>query len=142
MATTGVINGDILTLLTSTDGTTYTEVTLLTGNSLSVSHSPRSTTSKDDNGWESSLEGMRSWSISCNGYYANDAANGGDALVAAARLRTLMYLKFTTGVTGDKVYSGTAYVESAEVDGAGPGESATFSAEFKGTGSLASGTVS
>jgi hypothetical protein len=48
-------------------------------------------------------------------------------------------LRFTTGVTGDKYYEGTAYVTSiAKTDGLE--ESSTFEATFEGTGVLGKDT--
>jgi|OM-RGC.v1.031442138 Predicted secreted protein len=44
--------------------------------SLSMSNSLISTSSKDDGGWESVIDGKKNWSVSTEGLYAYDDANG------------------------------------------------------------------
>jgi TP901-1 family phage major tail protein len=106
-----------------------------TDNSITVSHSPRSATTKDSGGWTDNLEGLREWSGSGEAMLAEDATYGHDDLMGLVVNRTEVTLRFSTEVSGDKYYQGQAYIDSLEISSA-PEESVTFSYSFTGNGEL------
>ena len=142
MATVGPINGTLLRLYRMA-GTVATALGHSTTCSFSLSHSPRSITSQDSAGWDESLEGLRSATLSCSGFIADDATEGVaeylDQLVGAAR--GLITWQFSTQVSGDRVLSGSGYIESIEKSNSGPEETATYSISIKVTGAVTAATV-
>lgn len=107
----------------------------------SLTMATRDTTSKDSGGWEESGEALRSWSMSFKGRF-DPAASGTafDDLFADVNTRTTRTVKFTTNTSGDKEYSGTAYITKLD-NSADMEATMEFSVEFKGTGALAEGTI-
>tara|TARA_R100001443_G_scaffold95955_1_gene102495 strand:- start:12 stop:455 length:444 start_codon:yes stop_codon:yes gene_type:complete len=138
------ING----ILNGTDIKVYNAGTLIafaTSGTININHSPRSTSNKEDGGWESSLEGYRSFDVSIDAMYAwNDATGGTLSTTTLSELytnyihtRTSFEITFgdTGSDTGDTKYTGTVFMTSASLTA--PNEdSATFSASFQGTGAL------
>lgn len=141
MATTKQINTTLLAVYTgSSPGV---KITYQNDATLSVSHSPRDITTKDSAGWAEYLEGLRSWELSCGGQLSFDAASAPDDFFTSnIATRTAATVYFTTNVTGDIVYSGSAWVTQLEQASPGQEETATFSLSFQGTGVLTKGTVS
>lgn len=137
MATVSVINTTSLAIFIG-----EVKVAHATSGTLTLTHSPRDITSKDSGGWRDLLEGLRSWSMSVGGLYAMDAALGADDLLDEAIARTTVTVRFTTDVTGDKVYSGTAYVASCNLNSDGSEGNAAYDSSLEGKGILAVGTVS
>jgi len=133
--TTGVINGTLVGV--------YVDNVLIgnaTSGSISISHSGRDTSSKDDGGWTTMLEGQREFSVSADGFVAYDATNGLDELLLLITNRTKVTLKFSTEVVGDTRLTGDAFCTSISSDSPNE-ESSTFSVEFQGTGALTKETV-
>ena len=130
MATTGILNGTLLGIYVG-----GTLVSHSTSNSISVSHSPRSATSKDSGGWSDNLEGLREWSGEGEAYLALNASYGINDLVSIMKARTKVTIRFSTEVSGDQYFEGQAYLDSICADSS-PEESATFSYSFTGTGAL------
>ena len=65
----GQLNGQELGVYIS--GTGLTELVAYSTNAtLNINHNTRSTSSKESGGWEESMEGIRSWDISCDALYA------------------------------------------------------------------------
>lgn len=131
MPTTGKINTTLLAVYAG-----GTKITHLTGASLSLEHSTRDVTTKDSAGWRQILEGLRSWNISGSGYMAYDATEGTDELDDYLTGRSQVTVMFSTEVTGDTRYTGTAYMTSLSLESPGQEETATHSFEFQGTGAL------
>lgn len=135
MASTGILNGTLCKIQVA--GTT---VAHLTSNGVSMSHSTREASTKDSAGWKDSLEGQKSWSMSGEGFFAEDASYGYEDLFTAYAARTAVVLTYTTDVSGDMEYSGSAYITALErTDGLE--ESTTFSISFEGTGAIAKAAV-
>ena len=130
MATTGILNGTLLGIYVG-----GTLVSHSTSNSISISHSPRSATSKDSGGWSDNLEGLREWSGEGEAYLALNASYGINDLVTIMKGRTKVTIRFSTEVTGNQYFEGQAYLDSISADSS-PEESATFSYSFTGTGAL------
>ena len=114
-----------------------------TSATLNVSMTTRETTGLLTQGWESCMEGTRSWSIDADGMYAWET-DGGAGLKNAdylfksiMNLRQRIYINFgTTDMEdGDVKYSGWTYLTSISLTG-GTEDSATYSASFKGNGEL------
>ena len=134
--------------LNGTDLGVYIGGTLVaysTSATINVNHSPRSTSNKEDGGWESAMEGYRNWDVSCDALYAwldpdgnpitNDTLS--DIFTSYIYTRTKFELTFgvTTTTTGDTKYVGDAWMTSASLSA--PNEdTATFSVSFQGTGTL------
>lgn len=134
--------------LNGTDLGVYIGGTLVaysTSATINVNHSPRSTSNKEDGGWESAMEGYRNWDVSCDALYAwldpdgnpitNDTLS--DMFTSYIYTRTKFELTFgvTTTTSGDTKYVGDAWMTSASLSA--PNEdTATFSVSFQGTGTL------
>ena len=137
MATTGKFNGDLLIL--DIDGNTLAHSTDAT---LTISQDAPDTTTKDSSGWKENLDdGNRSWEMSASGLLTYDAANTApDDLADHILNNTSNVLKFTTGVTGDIEYSGTAKLTSISMNSPQNGP-VTFEVTYQGNGALASAAV-
>ena len=130
MATVGIANGTLFGL--------YVGGTLVangTSHSFTKSMEVRDATSKDSGGHSESLEGLRSWEVSGDFLFAQDAAYGIDDLSAVLDARATVVLRFASAVSADKYWNGTAYMTEISVE-AGTEESMTFSASFTGTGAV------
>jgi hypothetical protein len=133
--TTGIING--------TDLKVFIEglpVAHSTSCELSLTHSPRESTTKDSGGDTARLPGKRDWSLSCDSLYAevydDEEKTGFLELVAAIKAGTKLALEFKTDVVGDQIYSGNAYLTDLNIN-AGTEENASYTASFAGTGAIA-----
>lgn len=135
MATTGIVNGTLG--LISVGGTV---VSHLTNVDVSFEMATRDATTKDSGGDKDVLEGLKSFSGSASGYFAEDATYGFEDLYDAYTARTAVTVLWTSEVSGDVTYSGSAYITSLSRS-AGVEESVTFEVSFEGTGSVTKGTV-
>ena len=135
MATTGKFNGtDILVYV---DGVAVAHAT---SHSLNVNADMIDATTKSSAGWKDILPGLRDWSIDCEGMVAYDAAEGFSEAFADINSRTQVVVKFSTEETGDKRYTGNAYVSS--LSSSAPLEDVvTYSLSFTGDGALSEETV-
>jgi predicted secreted protein len=135
MATTGVINGTLLGVYIG--GTLIAKSTSAT---LNIVHNTRNSSSKDSSGWEEALGAMRSWTVSGDFLDAEDAAYRFDDLFSLVNNRSVVTLKLSSEVSGDKYYSGSAILTS--LDREAPMEDNVSGAySFKGTGPLSEATV-
>jgi len=101
---------------------------------LSIEHAPRDITSKDSGGWRELLEGLKSWSGSFESLVAWDASFGFDDLFELYTSRSKFGVIFKVGKdTGDKKFSGSAYVTSSPISG-DVEDNVSFSFSFEGTG--------
>lgn len=135
MATTGKFNGTLLNV--------YLDNIIIgcaTSSELSVNVDLADATCKDDGGWADHIHGLRDWSVSTDGLVAFDGTNNIGDLYTLLSGRTSVTLKFTTNVTGDLVFSGTASVASISVS-AEMEAAVTYSVEFTGKGALTKATV-
>ena len=96
--------------------------------------------SKDTNG-KLVTPGAQSWSMTANTLIANSTTQEDlSSLYAAHSGKTAVTIEFTTDVSGDVVFSGSAYVESISIDATNE-EVVTGDFSFKGDGDLTMGTV-
>jgi predicted secreted protein len=145
MATTSVFNGTSLVVLIGTE-----VIGFATSCSLSLAIDAPDASTKQSLGWADEIGGQRSWSLTTDGLatvvpgtvatYVTTAE-----LNALAIARTSVVVKFTTvdnstvggvtPVTGDVIYSGSAFIESVDMT-ADMENPVTYSVSFKGTGPL------
>ena len=122
-----------------------TLVAYSTSATLNVNHTPRSTSNKEDGGWETAMEGYRNWDVSCDALYAwldpagSAISNETLSEIFTGYIHTRASFTLTFGVTsttaGDTKYTGTAWLTSASLSA--PNEdTATFSVSFQGSGAL------
>ena len=114
MATAGVFNGTNFLLKYSVDGgSNYTNLGHTTSASISFSMDTPESTSKDSGGFREVIAGVRSVEISFDGLVA----------------------QFTTGETGDPVYTADGFVSSIEVS-AEAENPVSYSGTFVATGTV------
>lgn len=121
-------------LILSKDGTAIAHTTSFT---LNISQDLPEATDMDSNAWSEFLGGQRSWTISFDGL-TDWAANGNvdtlaDMIIDDAR--TAESITFSTDVTGDTNFSGSAFLSSFDIS-ASNNETVSYSGEFQGTGPL------
>jgi len=135
MATTGIVNGRILRI--------YVDDAIIdneTECALSVSHTPRTSTNKDDGGWQKTLPGSKSWEASGSGEHEmTTSGENYSTLFGAMIAGTEVKIDFDTAVTGDKKYTGNAQITSLEISSSSE-ENVTFSYTFTGNGALTEST--
>jgi predicted secreted protein len=130
MATTGKFDGKLLLVYVGGTAITHSESCTLNVNQAMIS-----CTTKDSLNWEDVLPGNRDWSVDCSGMVALDATVGPDELTGYILSATQVSLKFTTNVSGDKYWTGPAYLTSFSIE-APRGSAVSFTANFKGDGAL------
>jgi predicted secreted protein len=135
MATTSVVNSTLMGIYVNVSGT-WTKVAHATDASVSLSHEPRDITTKDSAGWRELLEGLRSFSVSGSGLFAEDAAYGLNDLDDLLINRTEASIRFMTNVTGDTLWQGDVYFTSIDKTSSGAEDNVTFSFSAEGTGAL------
>lgn len=137
MASTGKNNGTLVGLYIG-----GALINHLTSNGMVLEQALRDATTKDSSGWKESLEGLRSASFSCEGFFAENATKGFDDLTALLiTTRGTATIRYSSEVTGDKYYEATCYVTNLSRT-AGVEETETFSCSLEVTGAVTEGTVS
>jgi predicted secreted protein len=135
MASTGFRNGTDLSIFIN-----GTEVAFASTHDLNMNMATREVTNKDSAGWTEKREAVRDWDTSGEAFFAEDAAYGFTDLFAFYNSRTSVTVKFSTNVSGDIYYTGSAYLTS--LSQSDPLEdSATFSFSLEGTGVLTEATL-
>jgi predicted secreted protein len=130
MASTGYQNG--------TDIGLYVDSTLVafgTSHDFETTLETRDASSKDSLGWAEKREGQRSWTVSGEFIFAEDAAYGFTDLFALINARSQVEVRFSSDIVGDKEYTGQAYLTS--LSKSAPNEdTVTYSGSFEGTGAI------
>jgi len=149
MATTSVFNGTSLVVLIGTEVIAFS-----TSCSLSIAIDAPDASTKESLGWATEIGGQKSWSLTTDGLAtvvpgATATYISTSELTALAVARTAVSVKFTTvdnstlngvtPVTGDSIWSGSAFIESVDIT-ADMENPVTYSVSFKGTGALTQGT--
>lgn len=137
MATESVLNGTLL--LVYHDGQAIGRAT---GGSLDINHAVRDITTKDSNGWQEFLEGLRSVTVSTEHLYAEDESTGLHELAANVFTRTKVTLRVASTEAGDRFWEGDAWLTSISLNLGAPEDNASFSASFNITGELTTGATS
>jgi predicted secreted protein len=135
MPTAGIVNATLISIYAGT-----TKIANITSATLSMTHALREITSNDSAGWEAYAGGKRGWEMSGDSLFTFDGAYTFDDLFALIDGRTTITAKFSTEVTGDKKYSGTAYLTALSATGSTE-ENETYSFTLKGSGAIAEATV-
>jgi TP901-1 family phage major tail protein len=139
MATVGVTNGHYMRFF---DG--GTSLGFATECSISFATEMRELAHKDTTGdgggWVEKAPGQKSGSGSTSGLYA-ESDNAAAALFTKMAAGTALVLTFATETTGDKIWSGTAYITSLEIN-APNNDNVTYSVSFEFTGAVEMDTVS
>jgi len=130
MATTGIVNGTLINIYVG-----GTKVACATSGSISRTMSVRDATCKDSAGTSESLEGLMEWSLEGEGMFAFDAGYGIVDLNAVLQARTAVEVRFSTEVSSDEYWGGSAFLTDLSAD-SGVEESMTYSYSFTGTGPL------
>lgn len=108
-----------------------------TSASLKVNVEMMPATTKDSAGWDEALPGKKSWSIDGSFFYVNAEASNKDFkdILDAITAKTLLSVAFRMSTTGTRQYTGSCYIESADLS-AGVEENTTYSTNLRGTGTL------
>jgi len=138
MPTTGTVLAKNFALYA---GGTPVIVTCQTNISLAISTNMFSAACKDSGAWDAQLPGLKSWTCNLEGNFAYDATYGYSQLFAAQTGGTPVAVVAQTGVTGDKKYSGSAYVSNLQMDSSGNDAPVTFSCTLTGTGAITEATI-
>lgn len=144
---TGLLNGTDLILKVGTDTTNEVIVASATTCSLDISLEEIDQTNKESGGWKAIIGGLRSWSVSCDALYQNEAVSSKKAFkdfwnhIGDATLgRTAVTVEFTinggSAADSNVYYSGSAFVSSLSLTG-GTEDQSSFSISLAGTGVLA-----
>ena len=146
---TGLMNGTDLIIKVGTDSTNDVIVASATTCSLELSMDEIDQSNKSSGGWKAIMGGQRSWSVSAEALYQNEAVAGSKSYIdfwnhiaqatadgALARTPVYVELQHANGTTGNVYYSGEAYVTSLSVNG-GTEDQASYSISLTGTGVLA-----
>jgi len=144
MASTGIINATDLNFYVDVSGT-MKKVANTQNAQLTLNNDMNDATSKDSAGWSKNSPGKRSWEMSGDALYQQDAATAtywmGEEVFTAMNARTLTLVYFSTSATGDEQYSGSGYFTNLDMT-AGTEDNSTISWGFTGDGALTKDTVS
>ena len=135
--TTGIINGTLMRLYK--DGTAIGAATTC---NMTTARALRETIHKDNpgTGWREVEVGQKTATLSTEALYSLDTANvTPGTLFDALDNGTLMLFKFTTDVSGDDYYQGSAYCTQFDIN-AVVEENTTYSCTFEITGAVTRAT--
>ena len=163
MATTGKIRSNAIgvyisnTVLPETDpltgGTfgdqaaeddTFELIACATSGSFSGSREVIDATTKDNDGRREILAGGSSWTVSAEGlieYGLDNTVQSAADIFDLWNNNTKVRIAWTTGVDGDVMYYGNAFITSYE-ESAGLNEVASYSVTFEGDGSITKAVIS
>lgn len=126
-----VFNGDLMVIKVGS-----TVVAELTNCELTASTNMFEITSKESGGLKEILAGNSEWSATAD-INVDFVSSNWDAadMWAAWSAKTALSITITNGVTGDKQFAGTAYVDNVTYTGP-QGDKASGTVSFAGTGAL------
>lgn len=136
MATTGIVNGHNLRFFLA--GTAIGQATSC---SISFSAETRDTAHKDvggPTGWADVETGQLSWTGTCDALYSE--AQQFETLYTAFAAGTAVTVQYSTDVTGDKYFYGSALVTALDMN-ADNNENVTYTVSFTGKGAPTRATV-
>jgi hypothetical protein len=107
---------------------------------LSLSQEFRDTTCKDSGGFNNILPAKRGWEMSGSALFSYDGTTTFEDFFALWNGQTLATVIFGTTVSGDKIYTGSAYLSSLSSSSSGTDENVTFEFSLTGTGTLTEST--
>ena len=127
----------------ATEDDDFELIACATSGSFSGSMEVIDATTKDNDGQREILTSALSWSMSCDGlieYGLGSGVRAATELFDIWKDKTKVRIAWTTGVDGDVMLWGDAYITSYE-ESAGLNEVATFSVTFEGDGSITKSTI-
>lgn len=131
-----VFNGDLMIIKVGS-----VQVAELTNCELSMSTNMFEITSKESGGKKEILAGNSEWSATADFNIDFQSSNWDMAdVVAAWNSKTELSLTITNGVTGDKSFAGSAYIDNVTYTGP-QGDKASGTVSFAGTGALTISTI-
>lgn len=144
MATTGPVNGTLISIYKDVAGT-LKKIANATSNSIDISKDMIDVTSKDSAGAKEFIAGEYGYTLNVEAIFEDDASVGASQqsfkdLAADLLAGTLLTIVMSTNVTGDEKYSGTAFFTSLSLS-APNNDKATWTGTLQGSGALTIGTV-
>ena len=147
--TAALINGsDLILKISATTGGAHVEMGYATSCSLEISRDEIDQSNKNSGAWKAIIPGMRSWTLSSESLFFVGTPTGGytgmktfhdlfSVYMADASNDTPVFIEFTlrSAQTGDKYYSGKAYITSLSLNG-GLEDQATYSVSLSGSEAL------
>jgi hypothetical protein len=130
MATTNILNGTLLAIYVG-----GVKIDLQLQADLKLTMTPRESRTKDSSSYANIFEGIRDFEITGESEVAANATYGMTQLFTAFTAGTELTIAFKTGVSGDMILTGKAYVSELSST-AGVEENARFSYTFTGNGGL------
>jgi TP901-1 family phage major tail protein len=128
----------------ATEDDDFELIACATSGSFSGSMEVIDATTKDNDGQREILTSALSWSMSCDGLIEYGSVSAGAKNTAELfdiwKNKTKVRIAWTTGVDGDVMLWGDAYITSYE-ETAGLNEVATFAVQFEGDGSITKSTI-
>lgn len=142
MATTGLVNGTLVSLYKDVSGV-MTKIANGTSADFSMTKDTIDATNKDGGSYKEFLVGLTSWTMNFEGLYEEDGSvTGQSAKEVLADLMTgaLITVVMTSNVTGDMKLSGSALLTNFAWN-APVNDVSTFTCSLQGSGTLTVGTV-
>jgi TP901-1 family phage major tail protein len=136
-----VFNGTNLLLKIAADGQTPVVIGHSTTCSLSLSADLPEATTKDSNGFQEVIGGLKSGELSFEGLVSYSDSNNVKEFSELLLNRTKVDWSLATTTSGDQILSGEAFFSSVEVSGEMESP-VTYSGSLTVTGQIVSGTVS
>lgn len=145
MATTGPVNGTLISIYKDVSGT-LKKIANATSHSFDISKDMIDVTSKDSAGAKEFIAGEYGWTMNVEAIFEDDASVGASQqsfkdLATDLLAGTILTVVISTNVTGDEKYTGSAYFMSLALS-APNNDKATWTGQLQGTGALTIGTVS
>jgi predicted secreted protein len=135
MATSGVINGTLMAIYIN-----GSKVCSLLSNGFTITGATREVANKDSGNWASKASGRNSWSAQGSAHFEFAPTYGFPSLFTAISNGTLLGVVTKTGVSGDKYYSGMAYLTDLSPDFP-DNDNSSYSFTLDGTGALTQSTA-
>lgn len=143
MATTGLVNGTLVSLYKDVSGT-LTKIANGTSADFSMTKDTIDATNKDGGSYKEFLVGLNSWTMNFEGIYEEDGSVGtghsAKDILSDLIAGSLVTVVMTSNVTGDMKLSGSAlltnFAWAAPVN-----DVSTFTCSLQGSGTLTVGTV-
>jgi TP901-1 family phage major tail protein len=144
MATTGPVNGTLISIYKDVSGT-LKKIANATSHSFDVSKDMIDVTSKDSAGAKEFIAGEYGYTLNVEAIFEDDASVGATQqsfkdLATDLLAGTLLTIVISTNVTGDEKYTGTAFFTSLSLS-APNNDKATWTGTLQGSGALTIGTV-
>jgi predicted secreted protein len=136
--TQNVMNGSQFAIYTGSAAGALTLLGHAQTCTISFSEDARDTTVKQSGGWRTLLEGLRSFSISADNLFAEDAANGEAEMFSLYDNREPIFFSLSSQVDGTEVVGDSRFVGQGRIASlersAGTEDNVTFTVSIEGSG--------